>query len=156
MAQLTDTDDVFTSLALLWEGRVTFDRYDTEIAALVRRTDPSLRLAWDNVDGVYWIGKIRTVAGTDLLVPLFPIGDHPLPSEVVEEIQSRDLRGRSKEVAKARMARMLKEQKDRDEESCQKFLPNFGEYSARIMQCDDTMTQDQLMLDMQKEVRRNR
>lgn len=152
----TATDDVFTNLALSWEGRVTRDRCDSGLSRLVQEYDPSLRLVWDNCDQTFWVGKVRVVAGTDLLVPLFSLGFNPLPSEVEQELRSRNLRGRSKEVAAARLARMKMEQKKADEDAQEKFLPNYGEYHARLAQCDDCGTQDRLMEDMRLEVRRNR
>jgi len=150
------SDDVFTTMAIRWEGRITSDRTSHELSRLVKDIDPNLRLVWDNVDSQFWVGKVRVVAGTDLLIPLFPVGDNPLPTELTQEIRGRDLRGRSKEVAKVRYKQIQKQRDDEATERAKTFYPNLGEYSWAIMQRDDEWSRRSLMQDMRAEIRRNR
>ena len=150
------TDDIFTNMALAWEAQITHDRANRELARLVMDVDPSLRLVWDNKDKSFWVGKVRTVAGADLLVPIFSVGDNPLPTDVVNEINSRRLTGRSREVARNRYRQLQLEQKRNDQALADKFLPNYGEYSWRVMQADDNWTRHSLMQDMRAEIRRSR
>lgn len=148
-----DEIDTFGESAAAFKKVCSPSRDLPEIRKALKRYDPALGLQWVPGEGTFYVTVMvrrgcGTVTGDGWEYPLFKVGPNPGEDEVMDKVRSRDHRAKER-GAEHRKAYDAMEK--RQEEMCKRALPNFGEYTSRLLACDNPWTARMLAEEMRRE-----